>query len=243
MDKVILSPEAFRQILSSALEAYAVPQGRSQNEKSHNPLETYGSLWGFSKEEDGNCHFLITAADTETSAHRRPDSVLRKIGAQHIKAGLNEQFNPELSYLGDFHSHPYSQGEKVPTIHGGETTLNTAQDVEVSRVFRFSGKPGNKDGDFASVRCLKASNAPYRVGIVATIYRMSVCVENDRTSYLTEYSDQKSAIRFTYTGPDASGQRISFRCWLKAYTFNGNDDIHTPFSEISLQCGTLGLKP
>ena len=234
MDKVVISPDAFRQIFSSALEAYAVPQGRRQNAQQHQPLETYGSIWGFSKENNLDICFYVIASDTETSAHRRAGSVQRKVGAQHIKTGFYEQFSPELSYLGDFHSHPYCQGED---------DLTTAQNVESRRWYRFSGAPGDKNGDFASVRDIKKRGVPYRVGLVATVYRMAVCVENERTAHLTSVSDQKSALRFTYTGRDASNQISSFRCWLKAYTFTGADDTPTEDSKVCIHCGSLGLRP
>lgn len=234
MYKVVISSDAFRQIFSSALEAYSVPQGRHQNQAAHIPLETYGSLWGYSNQSYDDTIFHVITSDTETSAHRRPDWVRRKIGAQLIKSGFNRQFHPELGYLGDFHSHPYSQGE---------FDLNTAQDVEVRRYFRFSGNPGEVEGDFANVQQLKSQRLPYRVGIVATIYRMKNCVEGRSATYLNEYSDKYSVIKFTYTGSDSDGKRASFRCWLKAYVFMGDDDTPVPDDELYIHCGVLGLIP
>lgn len=217
-------------MVSSALEAYAVPHGKKHDEDGHTPLETYGSVWGYVTEKCGHTYFHVVAADPETSADRKPGSVLAKVASSRVKGGFYGLFSPELGYLGDFHSHPYSQGE-----YG----LGTAQHVEKRRYYRFSGIPGDKSGDFASVRSLKAQGLQYRVGIVVTIFKM----KNKVIDPLHGFLDRKSAVRFTYSGSDAKGVQRSFRCWIKAYTFLDADDKPTADAHVRIQCGALGLVP
>lgn len=240
MYTVILSPDAFRLIVSSALEAYAVPHGKNHNPATHIPLETCGAVWGYettNKNANGdNKYFHIVAVDIETSAHRTANSVGSKSSSIEVKTGFYERYNPELKYLGDFHSHPWSQGEKVDDSH----TLHTAQNVEKFKRYRFSGDPKKKNGDFGSVaHLIENEKLPYQIGLVATIYRMTNVVNDPLHSYL----DKKSAFRFTYNGKDASGQIKSFRCWVKAYVFPNNNCDPAPNTEVKLQCSALGFLP
>ncbi len=234
MYSVILSPDAFRLIMSSTLEAYAVPHGRNDDPNHYRPLETYGALWGYSVTRDGETIFHITAADIDSSAHRTPNWVRRKHEALCLKSGFYKRYNRELEYLGDFHSHPYSAEADGVRI--------TARDVESQHCYRFSGTPGDDQsdsGDFADVKYLKEANFPYRIGFVATVYKMTKVVANPREEWL----DGVSAIRFTYNGPDADETTRSFRCWLKAYIFP--DETNTPASDnvVTLLCPSLGFLP
>jgi hypothetical protein len=231
MYTVILSPEAFRVIIASTLEAYAAPHGRNHDVVKHTPLETVGAIWGYKTERDGNEYFHITAADVDTSAHRANGHVTSKPSAIKIKRGFYQEYSPELSYLGDFHSHPWSQGEM---------NVATAQNVERQRLYRFSGDPAKNTDDFKSVSWLKSQKFPYKVGVVATMYRMTNVVENKLHAFL----DTKSAFRFTYTGDDVTGNKKSFRCWVKVYVFPDDTTcIPAPDSQVKLHCSALGFFP
>lgn len=234
MNTVILSPDAFRLIISSALEAYAAPHGRNHDSTKHIPLETCGAIWGYETEKDDQKFFHIVAVDIETAANRKPGSVASKPESIEIKKGFYERYNPELKYLGDFHSHPWSQGELVD----GEP-LRTAQNVEQRRLYRFSGDPKASSGDFSSVKWLKRQGLLYQVGLVATIYRMTNIVNDPLHGFL----DEKSAFRFTYNGKDGTGDNKSFRCWVKAYIFPNTTNTPAPNTEVKLQCITLGFLP
>lgn len=227
---IIISSDAFRQMVSSALEAYAVPDGKKHKDEGHVPLETYGSIWGYSTEKEDGVYYHVVVADPETSADRRPGWVQSKVASSRVKRGFYERYCPELGYLGDFHSHPYSQGENG---------FKTAQHVERARFYRFSGEPGKKDGDFASVLSLKQRGLPYRVGLVVTVYRLSNMMQDPKHDYL----DRKSAVRFTHNGPDGKGTLRSYRCWLKAYAFAGGDDTPVEDKHVRLHCGSLGMVP
>lgn len=233
MYKVIVASDAFRQIFSSALEAYSVPHGKDVNLDNHKPRETYGTLWGYSTKNCDDTIFNILSADVDSSAHRTTDWVRRKKGAQIVKNGFNQQFHPELSYFGDFHSHPYSLGE---------FGLQNAQEVENGRLYRFSGSDEGETEDFASVKDIKQQGLAYNVGIVATIFRMTNRVAN-QPAYLLDAPDKYSALKFTYTGADADDEETSFRCWLKAYVFI--DASAKPLSDdkVRIHCGPLGLIP
>lgn len=230
---VILSPETFRLIISSTLEAYVVPYGVNHDPGRHVPLETCGAIWGYETVKANDRFFHIVAVDIETSADRKPGSVTMKAASIEIKRGFYERYNPELNYLGDFHSHPWSQGQMV-----GEEELRTAQNVEHRHLYRFSGDANNL-GDFESVRWLKKEGHPYRVGLVTTIYKMTNNVINPLHGFL----DEKSAFRFTYNGNDAKGDKKSFRCWVKAYVFPDETNIPAPNTEVHLQCAALGFLP
>jgi hypothetical protein len=236
MYTVILSPDAFRLIVSSALEAYAVPHGANHNPGKHIPLETCGAIWGYETESENNKYFHVVAVDVDTSAHRKPDCVASKLPSIEVKKGFYERYNPELKYLGDFHSHPWSQGEKV---EGYGYELKTAQNIEQHRLYRFSGSPKDISGDFESVAWLKKQKLSYQIGLVTTIYRMRNVVNDPLHSFL----DEKSAFRFTYNGKDASGNLKSFRCWVKAYVFPKNSCEPAPNTEVKLQCSALGFLP
>jgi hypothetical protein len=230
MHTIILSAEAFRQIVSSALEAYAVPHGRRKSTTNHLPLETCGSIWGYRTEQEDESYFHVVAADPETSAERKSDYVINKVGANRIKAGFYRTYSPELCYLGDFHSHPYWEGTD---------NLSTAQHVEKKLYYRFSGEPGGRNGDFASVRELKKGGLRYQVGLVVTVYKLRNKVKNRLHGFL----DGKSVVRFTYNGVDSDNNDSSYRCWIKAYIFENSDDSPASDKSVKLQCATLGLIP
>lgn len=228
MYTVIISHDAFRTVVSSALEAYTVPHGRRRNIEAHSPLETYGTSWGYSAKRDDMTVFNVVAADVDSSAHRTSGWVRRKAEAFQIKSEFYKKYFPELEYLGDFHSHPYSQEED---------DLKSARELESQHLYRFSSIENESD-DFDSVLSLKMEGKlNYQVGLVTTIYRMSNVVNNPLHSHL----DKGSAIRFTYNGVDADGYEKSFRCWLKAYVFPEHTSKPAKDKDVRLLCPSLGF--
>lgn len=241
MDRfVVITNEAFRAMVISALEGYLVPHGRRVSATDHRPVETFGTLWGFitHKPKTEELIYHLTLADVDSSAYREAESVTEKEQAIRIKSAYLDKFNPELHYLGDFHSHPWHRDydlKEHPYVESAQK-LEQGRTIEGERPYQFSKQ------DFDWVHSLRAAGRDYRVGVVVTIYQM----KNVKIDTSTVYLDGHSAIRFTYNGPDASGKERSFRIWIKAYVYDevGEHETDAPIDDghVILICPAIGMR-
>jgi hypothetical protein len=231
---VSLSDDAFRVAVMAALEAYCVPHGSSTSITAHTPLETTGAIWGITQTDAfGNLIYQIKSVDVDTSAEMHATGVLQKPAAIALKTSFTEKFTPHFQYLGDFHSHPYSQGEVVNT-----KTLGTPQHAEQAKVYRFSGSHTPPSSDFGSVEAMRRMGLEYKVGVVVTLFRMKYAVSNSRRAYL----DGRSAIRLTFNGTGIYGVKETFRIWIKAYVFpDAATVVPAADHDVVLQCPIAGF--
>ena len=103
-------------------------------------------------------------------------------------------FYPELSFLGDYHSHPYTT-----PIDGIKTEL----DLERKECYRFSS------ADFNSVNYQQEIERDYRVGLVVTVYERDEGIPRS-----SKHIDGNSCTRF---------QCQNMTIWIKAYVWAGDD--------------------
>lgn len=208
---ITLSDDAFRISVMAALEAYCVPHGSNKSVNAHTPLETTGAIWGTTQTDAfGNLIYQVESIDVDTSAEMQSAAVAQKPAAIALKTSFTEKFTPHFKYLGDFHSHPYSEGE---VVNGKK--LETPQHAEHAKVYRFSGTSSPPTSDYGSVAAMRNMGLEYRVGIVVTLFRMKYAVNHPRRAYL----DDRSAIRFTFNGSGLHGAKETFRIWIKAHVF------------------------
>lgn len=231
---VVLSDDAFRVSVMAALEAYCVPHGSNTSVNAHTPLETTGAIWGTTKTDAfGNLIYEVESVDVDTSAEMQAAAVAQKPSAIALKTSFTEKFTPHFQYLGDFHSHPYSEGEVV-----AGKTLGTPQHAEQSKAYRFSGTHSPATSDYGSVATMRKMDLKYRVGLVITLFRMKYAVNHSRKAYL----DERSALRLTFNGTGLHGTKETFRIWIKAHVFPDPDQI-TPArdQDVVLLCPIAGF--
>lgn len=215
MDNTVisLSEQAFFTIVTASLEAYQVDHSKLED-GSEVRLETFGNLWGHVTEQDGSIIYQVTCADVSTSATREKTQVIPKDGAYNLKSNFVNYFFPEMKFLGDYHSHPYS----------AEDGVKTELELEREKFYQFS------PGDFNSVRNEQRYNEKdYRVGIVVTVFKRgdkNLVLRND------QWMDETSCVRFQY-------DRITI--WIKAYVWAGDDKRKRADKKVSLVCPTLGF--
>jgi len=140
------------QMCIGALEAYLVRHGGNTGGKTR--LETYGSLFGNEVElPDGKTFYSIEFFSVDTSAEMSRDSVVPNWKASDLKAALLTSFFPQYSFMGDFHTHPYSESYR---------------DIRNQKLYRYSAQ------DFARVERDPRNwiQHGYRVGLVLTISRL-----------------------------------------------------------------------
>lgn len=210
---VSISDQAFFTIVTAALEAYAIDHGDPDSEEESKHLETFGNLWGYrSKSGLGEEVFRIAMADVSTAAHRGKGFVIDKEESYEAKEDFVSVFYPELTFLGDYHSHPYT------TPADG---VNTELDLERHSLYQFS------NADFSSVKYQQDSGRDYRVGLVATVFERMEGIP--RTS---KHMDGASCIRFQY-------QDVTI--WIKAYVWAGDDYRRKSDKMVHLICPNLGF--
>lgn len=194
---VSISEQAFFSIITSALEAYKVEHGMNAGGSSAY-VETFGHLWGYKKidELSGDGLYRVVWADTSTAVDRHRDSIAPKDAAQELKQDFVDVFFPEVSYLGDFHSHPYSL-----LLDGVSTEL----EVEKKGLYKFS------DSDFKSVKYLQdEAFLSYQVGLVVTVFEREQQVKRS-----FKLLDGASCLRFQYK---------NLTIWIKSYVWDGDLD-------------------
>lgn len=217
IDSVVsVSEQAFFSIVTSALEAYKLERVLTNGDSAAG-VETFGHLWGYCQQTIGtNMMYRVVWADTSTAVERDQGSVAYTDEAQELKQGFIDTFFPEVCYLGDYHSHPYS--------HGNDE-IKTELELERGHYYRFS------DTDFRAVKVLQDENAlDYRVGLVATVFERDRKVKRSLKTL-----DGESCIRFQY---------MNMTIWLKAYVWTSDDyDNYRRKADkmVRLVCPSLNL--
>lgn len=212
---VSLSDSAFFSIVTSALEAYSVCHQDDEIDK-HAPVETYGNLWGYkatTKRKESVLHVVL--ADSDVSAKRDGCSVSPAEASFALKSDFADSFFPELEYLGDFHSHPYSLFE-----------VKTELEIKRKALYAHS----SEDKKFA--KCQQESGKPYRLQVITTVFERPDIVRRS-SGHL---DDDLSCIFFQYDKRSI---------WIKAYAYRINEEDGTSRKvnkdNIALICPCAGV--
>lgn len=214
---VSISEHAFFSIVTSALEAYRLEHSIKGGGVS-SCVETFGHLWGYEASDALGLAvvYRVVWADTSTAVERDRGSISYQDAAYELKESFVSNFFPEVSCLGDFHSHPYDLSND---------NVKTELEVERKYLYRFS------NGDFSSVKHLQGEGlVNYRVGLVVTVYERD---GNKKRSM--KKLDGESCVRFQYGNTTI---------WMKAYVWQG--DIYNGFRRkadkmVRLICPSLGV--
>jgi proteasome lid subunit RPN8/RPN11 len=210
---VSISDQAFFTIITAALEAYGVHHGDPNAEEESKHLETFGNLWGYQSTSGlGEEVFRVVMADVSTAAHRGQGFVIDKQESYDAKSDFVSVYYPELAFLGDYHSHPY-------TTPGDD--IKTELDLERHELYQFSR------ADFNSVKYQQENDRDYRVGLVATVFE-----RKDGVARSSKYMDGASCIRFQYQ---------DMTIWIKAYVWAGDDYRRKSDKMVHLVCPNLGF--
>ena len=119
--RIVISDSALPTIICAAMEAYVVDHGGLIKCFPKDRIETYGLLWGYVRYVDSThgCPVVfVDSATVDTSAKRSRTSVLPKSEALELKIDLFNTFWPQLSLVGDFHSHPFDNQTEVRDARG-----------------------------------------------------------------------------------------------------------------------------
>lgn len=218
IDSVVsISEQAFFSIVTSALEAFKIEHVLANGESSAQ-VETFGHLWGYAHQPPG-CQkmYRVVLADTSTAVQRDQKSIYYTDEAQELKQDFISSFFPEVCYLGDYHSHPYSQEND---------NIKTELELERGEYYQFS------DADFRSVRSQQDKALDYRVGMVATVFKRQRKVKRS-----IKKLDHESCIRFQYE---------DMTIWLKAYVWTEDENCkyrRKADKMVRLTCPSLNLLP
>lgn len=212
---VSISEQAFFSIITSALEAYKIEHVMANGDSAAH-VETFGHLWGYYQQGiGGQTMHRVVWADTSTAVERDQKSVSYTDEALELKQEFIWNFFPEVDFLGDYHSHPYSRAVD---------DIKTELELERRKLYQFS------DGDFRSVKASHDNAVDYRVGLVATVFE-----RDKRVNRSVKRLDGESCIRFQYR---------NMTIWLKAYVWGSNDnDTYRRKSDsmVRLLCPILGM--
>ena len=102
---VEVSDSALMHLCLIGLESYCVPR---------NPKETYGLLWGsMANKSTEKIHYQIDQVSTDIEAERTSGCVEYNKKSLKLKKSIIKECWPSLSFLGDFHTHPYKNKEEA----------------------------------------------------------------------------------------------------------------------------------
>ena len=122
---VRISDRALEDMVLSASESYVLGDGSkkpSRRKKSSKFVETYGHLWGFRRnvKNEETQYVYIDRFSESLSARRKKGSVKPNEDAVWLKNSIVDRWSPHLSFIGDFHTHPYNSKEQVESCKGWE---------------------------------------------------------------------------------------------------------------------------
>lgn len=211
---VKITESAFIDMCLSALEAYCVQHKRKQK----GALETYGLVWGHEASmQNGKTLYTVQKVSIDTSAKRTSDSTTPKSESLYLKCGFIASYFPDMEFLGDFHTHPYTAEEA------------TSKDVRKEKFYEFSVEDVerfNTNGDF--------KDFGYRVGLVMAIAYVKRKSQN--IGRLAKWCNDASAAEFRFS---------NYRIWLQAYVtcINSQNKIELADNDdVMLEVpGILGL--
>lgn len=211
---VSISDQVFFSMVTASLEAYKVKHIAVTSLK-HEPVETYGNIWGYvTKKTSGLSVISAVFADVDTSADRYNGSAIPKKEAFELKRDLVDKFLPELEYIGDFHSHPYS-------FNSSDRIENVLQ-LENNFCYNFSK---SDDEYFEKLRRSKKRN--FRVAFAVTVFEMKKKVIRPDS-----YMDDCSCIRFMFD---------KTAVWIKAYAYINKNGPRLASANVAILCPTIGF--
>jgi hypothetical protein len=112
--RVRMSDRFLEAAIMGAIEAYCHGDG-NQTE-----IETIGPIWGHRRENGDEHVIFLDRLAVSLSAERDTKSVTPKAEATQLMAEVMDRLAPELTLLGDFHSHPYKDRTEVDRNKGFE---------------------------------------------------------------------------------------------------------------------------
>lgn len=122
---VRISDRALEDMVLSASESYVLGDGSgkpSKRKKKGKSVETYGYLWGFRRidRNEGIQYVCIDRFSESLSARRKKGSVKPNEDAIWLKNSIVSRWSPHLSFIGNFHTHPYNSKDQVESCNGWE---------------------------------------------------------------------------------------------------------------------------
>ena len=117
--RVHVSDSALMHLCLAGLEVYRIRR---------NPLETYGLLWGNVNNTtlgtDSYEDYRIDHVTVDVGAKRLADEVEPNARGLNIKQGVVNAYWPHLSFLGDFHTHPYDHFRRDRVVREARFTFS-----------------------------------------------------------------------------------------------------------------------
>ena len=104
-----LSDNAVMHLLMAGLECFNVRIWGKESTTKRGPTETAGTLWGYFIEGSGrqDDHIRVEHISQDTMAERHKGWVALNDDTTWIKSQLVQARWPHLSFIGDWHTHPY----------------------------------------------------------------------------------------------------------------------------------------
>ena len=164
---IYMSDQALTSLLMATIESYVV---KNENlAKPQNRLETYGIFFGSeTKTSDGSRVIRIDMANPSNTVRQTRDSVVSSPNSLVVKADLVQSCFPHLSFVGDFHTHPYRHFSEVKKNRGYYLSATDREALTCDSVFY--------------------KKLGYRVGMIATIAYADRAGQN-RAGYPTKYKN------------------------------------------------------
>jgi len=112
---VNVSETAFQSMVIATIESFMVPGRAGKARRFTRQRETFGLLWGYetTTASKAKC-FNVEVAIVDANAERGRSSVTPSAGLVETVNKALPAYWPNLKFLGDFHSHPWSAREPWP---------------------------------------------------------------------------------------------------------------------------------
>jgi len=122
------SENALCSLLLAAIESYT--EKNRNMVKPKNLLEIYGSLYGHeTRVNDGHRIFHVEMAMPSLTCKQSSKEVSYSMNPIFLKNELTQAFFPHLSFLGDFHTHPYTHFKVAAKNRGYYLSTRDRQDI------------------------------------------------------------------------------------------------------------------
>lgn len=108
------SDGALESMCHSALETYLYGDGH----ETKSQVEVNGYLWGWRKASNDMQFIFVDRVSPSFSSKKHQNWVQPNQKAVELQMAFMDRWAPEMSFLGDFHSHPYDNLQTVNKFRG-----------------------------------------------------------------------------------------------------------------------------
>ena len=123
-----VSDSALMHLMLAGIESFRIRIHGGEAKENYGPVETAGILWGHFLQKRETDHVFVDQVTNDTYAEKHRSSVSLNPTATKVKQRIVDSRWPHMSFVGDFHTHPYPKIDNKKSSKNYWTLKNVIKD-------------------------------------------------------------------------------------------------------------------